>query len=87
MNARLFVALIISVTLVLFTTAVLSYFFVMRDNRQALHVYVDREGQIYLNGVESMEARATQLINDPSYIVDLEYHPESLIHYCFGQCL
>ena len=84
---KILISFIISVTLVIFITAVLSYFFIMRDNRQTLEVYVDREGQIYLNGVQSTENRATELINDPAYEASLNYHPESSVHYCFGQCL
>ena len=72
--------------LVLTFTAVLSYFFFMRDNRQDLEVYVDADGQIYLNGILSTEIRATQLINDSAYIPNLKYHPDSPIHYCFGRC-
>ena len=84
---KLFISFVISVSLVLFITGVLSYFFFMRDNRQDLNVYVDRDGQIYVNGVESTEMRASQLINDPAYIPSLNYHPDSKVHYCFGQCL
>jgi hypothetical protein len=84
---KLFISFIISITLVLLITAILSYFIIVRDNRQGLDVYVDRDGQIYLNGVESTETRATQLINDPAYIPTLRYHPDSTVHYCFGQCL
>jgi hypothetical protein len=84
---KLFISFIISICLVLVITGTISYFFFLHDNRQALEVYVDREGQIFLNGVVATEIRATSLINDPAYIVTLKYHPDSNVHYCFGQCL
>ena len=84
---KILISFIISVTLVIFIAAVLSYFFTMRDNRQVLEVYVDRNGQIFLNGVQSTENRATQLMNDPRYKASISYHSESSVHYCFGQYL
>jgi hypothetical protein len=84
---KMIISIILSMTLVLFITAVLSYFFLMHDNRQTLEVYIDRAGVIYVNGVVSTEARAMALINAPGYIATITYHPDSRVHYCFGQCL
>jgi hypothetical protein len=83
---KMLISIVVSLLIVLTTTAVISYFMFMHDNRQSLEVYVDRDGQIYLNGVVSTEIRATSLLNDPAYISTLSYHPDSSVHYCFGQC-
>jgi hypothetical protein len=83
---KMIISFILSVTLVLFITAVISYFFFLHDNRKEVDIFVDINGTILINGVESTELEATLLINDPAYIPILRYHPESSIHYCFGQC-
>ena len=83
---RMIISIMLSLILVLILASVLSYFIFIKDNRQNLDVYVDAQGKIYVNGVISTEQRASQLVNDPAYIPSITYHPDSPMHYCFGQC-
>ncbi len=83
---RMLISIVLSCVLVLIVASVISYFMFMKDNRQGLDVYVDAQGQIYVNGVISTEQRASQLVNDPGYIPSISYHPDATVHYCFGSC-
>ena len=83
---KMIISFLLSVTLVLTVTATISYFLFIHDNRKQVDIYVDEKGTIFVNGLESTELEATLLMNDPAYVPVLRYHPESSMHYCFGQC-